>query len=158
MTDTDGNLLGLVTHTAEIQDRGGAPDVIAQACESFPTLLHTLADGGYAGAKLQGALKKTAAPTVEIVKRPPGVTSFVVIARLRVVTAPLPGSAAVADLQRVGKRPLPTPTPGYSSPPSEDQPVTSQEKLSWNFDPNCEWKKGSLKARAGWLRGGTRAD
>jgi len=46
VTDTDGNLLGLVTHSADIQDRDGAPDVIAQAVESRPTLAHIFADGG----------------------------------------------------------------------------------------------------------------
>ena len=38
LTDTQGNLLALITHTADIQDRNGAPGVIAQACESFPSL------------------------------------------------------------------------------------------------------------------------
>ncbi len=85
VTDTDGNLLGLVTHPADIQDRDGAPDVITQARESFPTLAHIFADGGYAGAKLQNALKETSGPTVEIVRRPPSVTGFVVIARRWVV-------------------------------------------------------------------------
>jgi transposase len=85
VTDTDGNLLALVTHAANIQDRDGAPGVIAQACESFPSLAHIFADGGYAGEKLQSALKETGGPKIEIVKRPPGVTGFVVIARRWVV-------------------------------------------------------------------------
>lgn len=46
LTDTDGNLLGLVTHAADIQDRDGAPGVIAQARESFPAVSHVFADGG----------------------------------------------------------------------------------------------------------------
>jgi len=85
VTDTDGNLLGLVTHTADIQDRDGAPGIIMQACESFPTLTHIFADGGYAGEKLRDALVAIDGPTIEIVKRPPGVTGFVVIARRWVV-------------------------------------------------------------------------
>ena len=85
VTDTDGNLLALVTHTANIQDRDGAPGVIMQACESFPTLTHLFADGGYAGEKLSDALVAIDGPTIEIVKRPPGVTDFVVIARRWVV-------------------------------------------------------------------------
>jgi len=85
LTDTDGNLLGLVTHTADIQDRDGAPGVILQACESFPTLTHLFADGGYAGEKLSDALVAIDGPTIEIVKRPPCVTGFVVIARRWVV-------------------------------------------------------------------------
>jgi len=85
VTDTDGNLLALVTHTADIQDRDGAPDVIAQARESFPGLAHVFADGGYAGDKLKDALTAIDGPRIEIVKRPPGVTGFVVIARRWVV-------------------------------------------------------------------------
>ncbi len=85
LTDTDGNLLGLVTHTADIQDRDGAPDVIAQTLESFPTVSHVFADGGYAGDKLKDALAAIDGPEIEVVKRPPGVTGFVVIARRWVV-------------------------------------------------------------------------
>lgn len=85
VTDTDGNLLGLVTHRADIQDRDGAPGVIAQAVESHPTLTHLFADGGYSGDKLQETLNDIDGPTIEIVRRPPGVTGFVVIARRWVV-------------------------------------------------------------------------
>jgi transposase len=85
VTDTDGNLLALVTHTAGIQDRDGAIGVIAQACESFPDLTHIFADGGYAGDKLKDALTAVDGPTIEIVRRPAGVTGFVVIARRWVV-------------------------------------------------------------------------
>ena len=85
VTDTDGNLLALVTHTADIQDRDGAPGVIAQACESYPGLIHIFADGGYSGDKLKDVLKEADGPTIQVVKRPPGVTGFVVIARRWVV-------------------------------------------------------------------------
>lgn len=85
LTDTDGNLLGLVTHSADIQDRDGAPGVIAQARESFPTLAHVFADGGYAGDKLKEALAAADGPKIQIVKRPPGIAGFVVIARRWVV-------------------------------------------------------------------------
>ncbi len=98
VTDTEGNLLGLVTHTADIQDRDRAPGVIALATESHPTLTHIFAplgrllrnrlpamDGGYAGDKLRDAMTAVRGPTIEIVKRPPGVTGFVVIARRWVV-------------------------------------------------------------------------
>lgn len=85
MTDTDGNLLGLVTHGADIEDRDGAPGVIAQAVESHPTLTLVFADGGYAGDKLNDALAAMNGPEIEIVKRPPGVTGFVVVARRWVV-------------------------------------------------------------------------
>ncbi len=85
LTDTEGNMLGAVTHTADIQDRDGAPNVIADTKESFPTLAHLFADGGYAGEKLETAMQNMDGPTIEIVKRPDGVKGFVVIARRWVV-------------------------------------------------------------------------
>lgn len=85
ITDTQGNMLAGIVHDASIQDRDGAPSLIASACESFPTLVHLFADGGYAGEKLQSAMEKADGPVIEIVKRPDGVTGFVVIARRWVV-------------------------------------------------------------------------
>ena len=85
VTDTDGNLLGLITHAADIQDRDGASVVIAQALENHSSLTHIFADGGYSGDKLRDAMASIDGPTIEIVKRPPGVTGFVVIARRWVV-------------------------------------------------------------------------
>ena len=85
LTDTEGNMLGAITHTADIQDRDGAPDVIAGTKEGFPTLVHLFADGGYGGDKLETAMQTMDGPTIEIVKRPDGATGFVVIARRWVV-------------------------------------------------------------------------
>ena len=85
LTDTAGNMLGAIMHTANIQDRDGAPDVIADTKESFPTLAHLFADGGYGGEKLETTLQNTDGPTIEIVKRPDGAKGFVVIARRWVV-------------------------------------------------------------------------
>jgi transposase len=85
VTDTDGNLLGLVTHGADVQDREGAPGVIAQAVESHPTLAHLFADSGYSGDTLRQVMRDIDGPAIEIVKRPAGVTGFVVFARRWVV-------------------------------------------------------------------------
>ena len=85
LTDTEGNMLGAITHTADIQDRDGAPGVIADTMQSFPTLVHLFADGGYGGDKLENALQNMDGPSIEIVKRPNGATGFVVIARRWVV-------------------------------------------------------------------------
>lgn len=85
LTDTQGNMLGAITHTAKIQDRDGAPNVVADAKQSFPTLTHLFADGGYAGDKLEVAMHKLDGPTIEIVKRPNGAKGFIVIARRWVV-------------------------------------------------------------------------
>lgn len=85
VTDTEGNLLALVTHSADIQDRDGGSDVIEQACDSYPSLACIFADGGYAGGKLQQAVAAFDGPAIEIVRRPGGISGFVVIARRWVV-------------------------------------------------------------------------
>jgi transposase len=85
VTDTEGNMLHGTTHAADIQDRDGAPSTIEAACDSFPTLAHLFADGGYAGNKLEIALLNMDGPTIEIVRRPDEAKGFVVIARRWVV-------------------------------------------------------------------------
>ncbi|MDE2561049.1 MAG: transposase [Sphingomonadales bacterium] len=49
ITNTQGLLVGAVVHAADLQDRDGAPDVLATIRNSFPWLRHVIADGGYAG-------------------------------------------------------------------------------------------------------------
>ncbi len=85
VTDTDGNMLALVTHSADIQDRDGGSAVIEQACESYPLLACIFADGGYAGNKFRQAVEAFDGPAIEIVRRPGGVSGFVAIARRWVV-------------------------------------------------------------------------
>jgi putative transposase len=50
VTDTEGNILVARVHSAGIQDRDGARDVLAAMKEKYPTVKHGWADGGYAGA------------------------------------------------------------------------------------------------------------
>ena len=69
LTDTQGFLIGAGFHTADIQDRDGALDVLASIRHSFPWLRHVFADGGYAGDKLRAALIKIGKWTLEIIKR-----------------------------------------------------------------------------------------
>lgn len=58
-----------LAHTADVQDRDGAPLLLAQMTNRFPWLRHLFADGGYAGDKLKQALAKIGKWTVQIVKR-----------------------------------------------------------------------------------------
>ena len=67
--DTLGLMVGLVVHSADIQDRDGAPAVLKTILKRWPWLKHIFADGGYAGPKLKGALQKIAKFTLQIVKR-----------------------------------------------------------------------------------------
>jgi transposase len=85
VTDTVGLLIGLVVHSAEIQDRDGAPDVLKAIASRYPSLRHVFADGGYAGPKLRDALKALGRWTVQIVKRSDTAEGFEVLPRRWVV-------------------------------------------------------------------------
>jgi len=85
LTDTDGNLIGVVVHAADIQDRDGAPEVLASVRALCPWLRHVFADGGYAGDKLEDALIGRGRRSLEIVRRSDVAKGFVVIARRGVV-------------------------------------------------------------------------
>jgi transposase len=85
LTDTLGLPVAAVVHEADIQDRDGAPLVLAAARHLYPWLRHVFADGGYSGAKLATALGKIGRWTIEIVKRCDIATGFVVLPRRWVV-------------------------------------------------------------------------
>ena len=57
LTDTIGLPVGMIVHPADVQDRDGAPALLASVRSLFPWLRHVFADGGYAGDKLKDALK-----------------------------------------------------------------------------------------------------
>jgi transposase len=85
ITDTIGFLIGFVIHSAGIQDRDGASYVLKSIRHTHPWLPHVFADGGYAGPKLRGKLKKIGCWTMEIVKRSDKAKGFEVIPRRWVV-------------------------------------------------------------------------
>lgn len=85
VVDTLGLMVGLVVHAADVQDRDGAPAVLKSILTRWPWLRHVFADGGYAGPKLEGALRKIATFTLEIVKRSDAAKGFVVLPRRWVV-------------------------------------------------------------------------
>jgi transposase len=85
LTDTGGLLVGLVIHQADIQDRDGAPSVLALIKSAFPWLRHIFADGGYAGEKLAEALAPLGDWTLEIVKCSEDAKGFVLLPRRWVV-------------------------------------------------------------------------
>jgi len=85
VTDTEGHLVGLLVHTADIQDRDGAVNVLASIRSLHPWLRHVFADGGYAGNKLRTALATIGRWNIEIIKRSDRASGFVVLPRRWVV-------------------------------------------------------------------------
>jgi len=85
LTDTTGLLVGAEVHPADIQDRDGAPLVIAAIHDLFPWLRHLFADSAYAGHKLRNTLAKFGNWTIEIVRRMADTVGFEVLPRRWVV-------------------------------------------------------------------------
>jgi putative transposase len=83
VTDTGGLLVGAEVHSADIQDRDGAPLVVEAIHDLFPWLRHLFADSAYPGDKLAKALTQFGRWTIEIVKR--DAAGFVVLPRRWVV-------------------------------------------------------------------------
>jgi transposase len=85
VTDTEGHLVGVQVHPADIQDRDGAPDVLASIRSLYPWLRHVFADGGYAGDKLRDAMAALGQWSFEIIKRSDTAKGFELLPRRWVV-------------------------------------------------------------------------
>lgn len=85
LTDTMGLMVGAIVHTADIQDRDGAPPLLASIRGAWPWLRHVFADAAYAGDKLEQALAKLGTWTLEIVRRADAAVGFVLLPRRWVV-------------------------------------------------------------------------
>jgi transposase len=81
VTDTEGFLIGLILHEANLQDRDGAPFVLKSILRSHPWLRHVFADAGYTAENLKGALKKIGRFVLDIARRKPRTKSFEVLPR-----------------------------------------------------------------------------
>lgn len=84
MTDTVGNLLEVVVHTAEVADCKGAPVLIDKIAETFPTIKKIWADGAYQGDLIE-LVKETLGAILEIVEREAGQKGFQVLPKRWVV-------------------------------------------------------------------------
>jgi transposase len=85
VVDTLGLMVGLMVHSAGIQDRDSAPDLLRSIRHRWPWLLHIFADGGYSGAKLKKRLQKIGKGTLEIIKRSDKAKGFELLPRRWVV-------------------------------------------------------------------------
>jgi transposase len=85
VTDTQGFLLTVLVHAANIQDCHGAVPLLRALRRAFPKLRHIFADRVYRGDQLLGAVADCGPWTIEIVQRPPGVKGFQLLPRRWVV-------------------------------------------------------------------------
>jgi transposase len=85
LTDTTGLLVAAIVHPGDIQDRDGAPALLATVRRAFPWLRHVFADAAYAGGKLEQALARLGNWTLEIVRRSDAATGFELLPRRWVV-------------------------------------------------------------------------
>jgi putative transposase len=85
VTDTDGLLLAVHVHPANVQDCHGAVPLLERLRRRFPKLRHVFADRIYRGNQLVTALSHCGPWTIEIVERPQGVKGFQLLPRRWVV-------------------------------------------------------------------------
>jgi len=114
VTDTLGLMVGLAIHSAGIQDRDGAPEVLQSIRTRWPWLRHVFADGGYAGPKLEapatGRSRSSSGPTRPRASRCCRTDGW--------LSEPSHGSGAAAAWPKTGSNPLHPPRHGSSSPTS----------------------------------------
>jgi transposase len=85
VTDTNGLLLGVHVHPANVQDCHGAVPLLKKVRTKFPRLRHVFADRIYRGKQLLDALSDCGPWTIQIVERPQGVKGFQLLPRRWVV-------------------------------------------------------------------------
>ena len=85
VTDTNGLLLAVHVHPANVQDCHGAVPLLERVRSKFPRLRHVFADRIYRGNQLVNALAPCGPWTIEIVERPQGVKGFQLLPRRWVV-------------------------------------------------------------------------
>jgi transposase len=85
VTDTNGLLLAVHVHPANVQDVHGAVPLLERLRDRFPKLAHIFADRVYRGEQLVNALSHCGPWSIEIVERPLGVKGFQLLPRRWVV-------------------------------------------------------------------------
>ena len=85
VTDTNGLLLAVHVHPANVQYVHGAVPLLERLRTKFPKLRHVFADRIYRGDQLVKAVAHCGRWTIQIVERPPGVKGFQLLPRRWVV-------------------------------------------------------------------------
>jgi transposase len=68
VTDTTSNLLNALVHSADIQDRDGAPNLTERCRDAYPSPTRDFADGGNAGQKTEPAIAHFNRLSIEIIR------------------------------------------------------------------------------------------
>ena len=76
VTDTQGSLLALLVHTANVQDSHGAVPLLKAVRRAYPSLRHIFADRVYRGDKLCNAIADCGPWSIQIVTRSQSVGTF----------------------------------------------------------------------------------
>jgi putative transposase len=76
VTDTEGSLLAVLVHAANIQDNHGAVPLLRSLALRFPKLRHVFADRVYRGPKLLGAIADLGPWSIDIVTRSQSLRTF----------------------------------------------------------------------------------
>lgn len=126
LTDTEGNLVNAVIHTADIQNRDGAPMVLREIIARFPWLRHVFADGGYAGDELREALRRMGKWTLAIIKRSDTPKASRCCPANGSSNARWHGSNRTGVSPRISRKPSHRKRHGSSSHPFNSSPAASQ--------------------------------
>lgn len=85
VTDTEGLVMAVLVHPANVQDCHGAAPLLREARRRHPGLAHIFADRVYRGPQLRNAIAQSGPWTIEIVERPAGVKGFQLLPRRWVI-------------------------------------------------------------------------
>lgn len=85
VTDTNGLLLGVLVHPANVQDAHGAVPLLTSLRKRYPGVRHIFADGAYRGPQLREAIAGSGEWTIEVIKREQGFRGFQLLPRRWVV-------------------------------------------------------------------------
>ena len=105
LVDTLGLLLAVTVTAASVQDRDGAPAVVAAGCAKWPTLQRLYVDGAYSGQCAQ-SLEATHRITVEVVRHPGHRNAYVFVDRAELASSiePVPSGFVVLPKRWVVER------------------------------------------------------
>jgi len=112
VTDTEGSLLVVQVHPADIQDNHGAVPLLKAARRAFRRLRHIFADRVYRGPKLLNAISDVGKWTIEVVTRTESVGSFKPEPRRWVIERTFAGLGDVAGSPKTSRKQLPAPRRG----------------------------------------------